>query len=95
VSSEDADTGIGECFGRNENDRGYQEEVTRNKRTYQEGTKQSQIPIPYWSMGVRRVTRKTTYVCGLCLEPFRLEGRENRCISLCEKCWDICDAESA
>jgi hypothetical protein len=39
--------------------------------------------------GVRRVTEKKTYVCGLCLEPFRLDGMENRCISLCEKCWNI------
>jgi hypothetical protein len=29
------------------------------------------------------------------LEPFRPEGRENRCISLCEKCWDMGDAKSA
>jgi hypothetical protein len=46
-------------------------------------------------MGVRRVTEKKTYVCGVCLEPFRLEGRENQCISLCEKCWDMGDAESS
>ena len=46
-------------------------------------------------MGVRRVIRKKTFVCGLCLEPFRLEDRENRFISLCEKCWDMGDAESA
>jgi len=45
-------------------------------------------------MSVRRVAKKKTYVCGLCLEPFRLEG-ENRCISLCEKCWDMGDVESA
>jgi hypothetical protein len=46
-------------------------------------------------MGVRRVTEKKTYVYGLCLEPFRLEGRDNRCISLCEKCWDMGGAERA
>ena len=40
-------------------------------------------------MDVRRVAKKKTYVCGLCLEPFRLEGRADHCISLCEKCWDM------
>jgi hypothetical protein len=25
-------------------------------------------------MGVNRVNEEKTYVCGLCLEPFRLEG---------------------
>jgi hypothetical protein len=46
-------------------------------------------------MGVRGVIRKKTYVCGLCLEPFRLEGGADRCITLCEKCWDMGDAEGA
>jgi hypothetical protein len=32
-------------------------------------------------MGVNRVNEEKTYVCGLCLEPFRLEGRGNHCIS--------------
>ena len=43
------DIGFGVYFRRNENNRGYQEEIARNKWTYQKGTKQSQIPIPYWS----------------------------------------------
>ena len=45
-------------------------------------------------MGVRGVTTKKTYVCGLCLEPFRLEVGKDSCISLCKKCWDIGDVQA-
>ena len=31
------------------------------------------------------MTTKKKY--GICLEHFRLEGRENRCINICEKSW--------
>jgi hypothetical protein len=47
------------------------------------------------SQGVRRVAKKKTYVCGLCLEPFLLDVGKNSCISLCKKCWDIGDVQSA
>jgi hypothetical protein len=47
--------------------------------------KQFQIPIPS--------DQEKDVFCDLCLEPFRLEG-ENRCISLCEKCWGMGDVES-
>jgi hypothetical protein len=36
VSSADADTGIGECFRRNENNRGYQEEDEINEHIKKE-----------------------------------------------------------